>query len=510
MSRLSIASIIFVSLAIAGASDAEPATIAVPANGDLHAALLNAQPGDTITLAPGATYVGNFTLPAKSGDAFITIRSASFDPVPAGARISPGHKTVMATLKTPNSSPAIQTAPGAHHWRLVLLEIQGSNDNDLVALGNGSASQSSLSQVPHDIQIDRCYIHGDPSTGQKRCVALNSAATTVTGSYIADCKRVGVDSQAIAGWNGPGPYTIDNNYLEGSTENIMFGGSDPSIQGLVPSDIVISDNMISKPVEWRKEKWQVKNIVELKNARRVRITGNVIQNIWVAAQSGYGVLFTVRNQNGKCPWCQVENVTFENNILRHCAGGISVLGYDDVNPSQQTQNITIRNNLLFDIDSTNWGGSGYAFQIVGGPRQITIDHNTIIQEHASGFVLADGQPILEFVFTNNLTRHNAYGVIGRNHGPGNDTISAFFPGSRFTSNVIADGAARSYPGGNKFPSTAEFRAQFANYDGGDFRLTASSGWKRASSDGMDLGANVGAIASVNEREIGEPRRPLKP
>jgi hypothetical protein len=177
-----------------------------------------------------------------------------------------------------------------------------------------------------------------------------------------------------------------------------------------------------------------------------------------------------------------------------------------VHPSRQTQNITIRNNLLFDIDSTNWGGSGYAFQIVGGPRQITIDHNTIIQEHASGFVLADGQPVLEFVFTNNLTKHNAYGIIGRNHAPGNDTISAFFPGSRFTSNVIADGVAGRYPGGNKFPSSAEFRAQFANYAGGDFHLTASSGWKRAASDGVDLGANFTAVAAVNEREIGEPRR----
>jgi len=510
MSKVSIASIIVAGLAIAGASEAEPATIAVPANGDFHAALLNAQPGDTITLAPGATYVGNFTLPAKSGDAFITIRSASFDPVPAGARISPGHKSVMATVKTPNSSPAIQTAPGAHHWRLLLLEIVGSNDNDIVALGNGSASQSSLAQVPHDIQIDRCYIHGDPTTGQKRCVALNSAATTVTGSYIADCKRVGVDTQAIAGWNGPGPYTIDNNYLEGSAENVLFGGSDPSIQGLVPSDIVISDNMISKPVEWRKEKWQVKNLLELKNARRVRITGNVIQNNWVAAQSGYAVLFTVRNQDGRCPWCQVEDVTFENNVLRHSAGGISVLGYDDLHPSQQTQNITIRDNLFFDIDSANWGGSGYAFQILSGPRQITVDHNTIIQEHASGLVLADGlQPVLEFVFTNNLTKHNAYGVIGRNHAPGNDTISAFFPGSRFTSNVIADAIARSYPGGNKFPSSAEFRAQFANYDGGDFRLTASSAWKRASSDGMDLGANVAVVAVVNDRETGEPRTPRR-
>src|SRR5262245_1215109 len=351
MSRHRTASVACAAAFAVGASSAHAATITVPANGDLNAALFNARPGDTITLAAGATYVGNFTLPAKDGNDVITIRSSAMDPVPAGARVMPGHKEVMARLKSPNSGPALQTAPGAHHWRIILIEFEGSNNADLVALGNGSSSQSSLSQVPHDIEIDRCYIHGDPATGQKRCVALNSASTTITGSYISNCKAIGQDAQAIAGWTGPGPYTISNNYLEASTENVLFGGSDPCIQGLVPSDIAITDNLITKPVAWRNEKWQVKNLLELKNARRVRISGNVIQNNWVAAQNGFAVLFTVRNQNGRCPWCQVEQVTFENNILRHSAGGISVLGYDDINPSRQTQSLTIRNNLIVDIDN---------------------------------------------------------------------------------------------------------------------------------------------------------------
>ena len=52
------------------------ATINVPAGGDLQAALNAAQPGDVITLQPGATYVGNFVLPNKGAlSAFITIRS---------------------------------------------------------------------------------------------------------------------------------------------------------------------------------------------------------------------------------------------------------------------------------------------------------------------------------------------------------------------------------------------------------------------------------------------------
>jgi hypothetical protein len=312
----------------------------------------------------------------------------------------------------------------------------------------------------------------------------------VTGSYIADCKRRGQEAQAIAGFNGPGPFTISNNYLEGSGENVMFGGVDPPIPGLVPSDIRITGNLISKPVKWRTEKWTVKNLLELKNARRVRIDHNVIEYNWPDAQSGFAVLFTVRNQDGGCPWCQVEQVVFENNVLRHSAAGISILGFDDNHPSRQTQSITIRNNV-FDIDGQRWGGNGYAVMLTGGARDVAIDHNTIVQERAYGLVLVDGPPVLGFSFTNNVARHNDYGIIGTDHAPGNDTISAFFPGSQIVANVIADANPTRYPRSNLYPSTADFRAQFVAYESGDYRLVPTSSWKRAGSDGQDLGVAPG-------------------
>ncbi|WP_284352799.1 ricin-type beta-trefoil lectin domain protein, partial [Roseisolibacter agri] len=47
--------------------------IAVPAGGDLQAALDAAQPGDVITLANGATYAGNFVLPSKPAGGWIVV-----------------------------------------------------------------------------------------------------------------------------------------------------------------------------------------------------------------------------------------------------------------------------------------------------------------------------------------------------------------------------------------------------------------------------------------------------
>jgi hypothetical protein len=208
------------------------------------------------------------------------------------------------------------------------------------------------------------------------------------------------------------------------------------------------------------------------------------------------VLFTVRNQDGRCPWCQVDHITFEQNVVQHSGGGINLLGYDNNAPSGQTQAIVFRNNLFADIDSQNWGGNGYFALLSGNPRDIAFDHNTVISDHGSGVLQLDGPQILQFKFTNNIAKVNAYGIIGTSHAPGNDSVSAFLPGSTITQNVFAGGNAGAYPGGNAFPSTAQFEGQFVSYTGGDYRLIGSSPWHSAGTDGLDLGAVFGAAPAA--------------
>ena len=494
---------------VALAQGARAATIPVPAGGDLQGALVAAQPGDTILLQAGATYVGNFTLPNKGGASFITVQTGGGGLAGEGARIGPG--APLAKLRSPNGAPALATAPGAHHWRLVLLEFlaNAGGAGDIIALGDGSSAQRSLADVPRELIVDRCYIHAEPGSPQKRGIALNSAATTITGSFISDMKAVGQDSQAIAGWNGPGPFTITNNYLEGAGENLIFGGGDPAIPGLVPSDITISENTFVKQTAWRSQNWVVKNLLELKNARRVSIDGNSFEYNWQGGQSGFAILFTVRNQDGGCPWCQVEQVTFQNNTVRHVAAGVSILGYDDNASSRQTRAIVIRNNVFADIDTAAWGGNGYFVMLLGGPRDVTIDHNTVIQENAYGVLTVDGPPVLGFVFTNNIVRQMAYGMIGTDRAPGNDTIGAFFPGARIAGNVIADADPSRYPAGNRFPSFGDFRAQFVAYAAGDYRLVAASGWRGAATDGLDIGV-VGGGPIAPAPGPGHPAPPPEP
>src|SRR4029434_4606421 len=118
----------------------------------------------------------------------------------------------------------------------------------------------------------------------------------------------------------------------------------PSIDGLVPSDIEIRRNRMAKPLTWRigdpqyaRTAWTVKNLFELKNARRVLVDGNLFEYNWPHAQNGFAILFTVRNQDGKSPWSVVEDITFANNVVRHVGAGINVLGHDDIHESRQTR-----------------------------------------------------------------------------------------------------------------------------------------------------------------------------
>jgi hypothetical protein len=241
---------------LASATIASAATIAVPAGGNLQAALDAAKPGDVITLEPGASYVGNFVLRNKGVlSDYITIRSAAPDsslPAP-GVRMTPAYAAQLPKIRSANSMSAIQTATAANHWKLMFLEFQANSGGygDIVALGAADPTQTLPSQVPYALVIDRVYVHGDPVMGQKRGIAINSSDTTVINSYVSDCKTIGQDSQAIAGFNGPGHWLIENNYLEGAGENFLVGGADPNIQGLITTDIKFLRNHLRKPLAWR-------------------------------------------------------------------------------------------------------------------------------------------------------------------------------------------------------------------------------------------------------------------
>ena len=244
-------------LALAGAGSAAlGATRTLGAGANLQQALDAAQPGDTIVLEAGAVFVGPFTLPNKAGEGWVTIQSSALAQLPGeGRRVSPANAALMPKLLSPGfGEPALKTAPGAHHYRVVGVEISttniGANVYDLVRLGADDSTQTTLAAVPHHLVLDRCYVHALTHQSLKRGVALHSAETSIVNSHISGFKVVGQEAQAIGSWNGPGPFRIVNNYLEGAGEVILFGGAAPAIVGLVPTDIEIRRNYFTKDLTW--------------------------------------------------------------------------------------------------------------------------------------------------------------------------------------------------------------------------------------------------------------------
>jgi hypothetical protein len=498
------------------------ATISVAAGGNLQAAIDAAKPGDVIELQAGATFDGPFKLRAKAGmsaTSRITIRSAMASGLPgAGVRISPAAAPLLANIRSTTAGPAMRTDPGAAYWTLMFLEFMPTSSTssaNLVEFGGAGASQSSLSVVPHHLVMDRCYLHGNLSYGQRRGLALNSGDATIINSYFSDFKGINQDTQAILGWNGPGPFLIENNYLEAAAENIMFGGSDPSIPQLVPTGIRIVRNHISKPLAWMSQSWTVKNLIELKNAKDVVIEGNFIENNWAAGQQGYAICFTPRNQSNTAPWSVVRNVVVQNNVIRHLAAVFNILGYDDIWSSQQTQDILIRNNLVYDVNDTTYStpnhpATGRLAIIGAGPKNVVFDHNTVDNKGSSTIFIYGGKTptgvqITGFELTNNLLRTGSYAIYGDKIGHGTAALNYYTPSPIIQRNTFAGASAKLYPVGNDYPTVAQWLADFTNAAAADYSLRSTSLSNNAGTDGKDIGVDFAEIVAVmNNQPVPTP------
>jgi hypothetical protein len=485
--------------------------IRVNAGDDLQAALNAAQPGDRVILSPGATYTGNFILPKKVGEGTIVVRPRRLVGLPEGQRTGPEDAAAMPRIQTPNSWGAVTTAAGAHDWRFVGIEfgiVPGTPQNyGVVRLGEGDESR--MGDLPSDIVVDRCWVHGNATGNSRRGVSLNGIRQAVVDSYVSNFKEVGADSQAIAGWNGPGPFKIVDNYLEGAAENLLFGGADSAVDNIVPSDIEFRHNYLYKPLRWRVGDpsyagihWSVKNLFELKSARRVLVEGNLMENSWGDAQTGYAVVLKSANQDRTAPWSRTEDVTFRNNLVRHAGGAVTMVGRDP-HTEGLTKRVTIENNVFDDINQQKWKGPGIFLLVVSspppagytaaGPRDLVVDHNTAF--HTGSTIVADGPDSQGFVFNNNIAANNTWGVKGSNSSTGTPTLQMFFPGYRFLRNAIVGGKASLYPPDNFFPATYD-AIKFVDRAAGNYRLAPDSPLAGMGQGGTDVGADIDALEAA--------------
>jgi hypothetical protein len=487
------------------------ATVTVSAGGDLQSALNSASCGDIVELAAGATFNGNFTLPAKACDDahWITVRSSTPDAsLPAeGTRITPCYAGVSSlhglSLNCSSTAnvmakivgfPPLQTAAGSDYYRLIGLELTQVPGQFVYSIMN-------ISDSSDNIVVDRCWVHGTATDSSQQGVRFNSSYLALVDSFVSDIHYADADSQAVGGAAGTGPYKIVDNYLEAAGENIMFGGSAATT---TPADIEIRFNDVYKPLTWMPGsstyagiRWTVKDLFELKNGQRLLLEGNIFENMW-----GTPIVITPKNQNNLCPICIASDITFRFNIVRHGAVALSIADVpsDAGGLAQSSQFISIHDDLFDDINRVEWdtGASSWMFYFGACPscqpvHDVTMTHLTVVSTNSSFLFFGNSasNPVTNLSYTENIQQYGLYGVMGC----GTSTLATCAPGAAFTGNLIVGGSSSSFPSGNSFPNswtTVQF-VNFNNGDGGNYQLAAGSPYLNPT---PSPGANMTTVNSM--------------
>jgi hypothetical protein len=529
-------------------------TWSVHSGESLEEVLGKASCGDTVQLQAGATFSGNFAIPEKHCDDmhWIIIRTSAPDSsLPAeGTRLTPCYAGVSSLPGRPGlncastanvlakiefngkgGSGPIAFSPGANHYRLMGLEVTRSQApvdiNNLIQF---------LGTADH-VVFDRLWIHGTAQDATVRGIMLGvSRNVAIVDSYFTDFHCVVktsscTDAQTIGGGigDGPmGPYKIVDNFLESAGENVMFGGGRST---MTPKDIEVRRNHMFKPLTWMQghsgfvggtngNSFIIKNLFELKNAQRVLLEGNILENCWGGfTQAGFAILLTPKNPGG-CTSCQVTDVTIRYNSVGHVGSGLQIVNAlsDGGAAAIDGQRYSIHDVVIDDIDGAKYNGPGEFAEIavVAGAallQNVAINHVTAFPSRMLfmiGDMVATSGPMKNFVFSNSIVNAGVSPVWSTGGGPANcafhnipvTTFNACFSGSTFTANAII-GAPPAYSGSawpakQLFPSSAA-AVRFSNYNGGnggDYHLQPSSPYKGKSTDGKDLGADIDAIHSA--------------
>jgi hypothetical protein len=485
------------------------------ARADQQAARDAARPRDVLLRPPGASYGGNIVLRNKAASSgapaggWIVVRTDLPDASlgATGTRMTPSRAATLrlARILSPNYEPAIGTEPAAHHYRFTGVEIAVTPDvkqmNMLVRFGRPGDTQRTLASMPHHLVVDRSYVHGTPTLDLRRCVTFNSGSAAIVDSWVTECHSNNSDSQAILGYNGAGPFKIENNYLAAGHEVVLFGGGDPAIPELSPADVEVRGNHITRPLSW-KRKWQVKNIFETKNVRRILIEGNVLENNWTDGQTGFAILLKSENQDGGAPWSTSSDVTIRNNRIRNTGSVFNISG--KVTPKAVVAaRFLITHNIAEGVNVGPYDGEGIAFQLLNGLSDVVVTHNTILNQNATGSSVSfDGAPVQRLVMHSNLLQAGPYGVHGADAASGSNTLKRYAPGAVFRRNVIVGGDCSTYPGETVCPSKMS-EVGFANVLKGDLRA-GTGALRNRGLDGGDIGADIDQVEAATRGAIVAP------
>jgi hypothetical protein len=491
-------------LAMASASNIvlSPTEFLVKTGPELQSALNAAKPGDTIFLDPAGSFVGSFIAPLKDEKAtsYITIRPSTPDrdlPTP-GTRMTPEAAARLPLVVSNSAGHGLVFPTRSHHWKIKALaftqNVAIAEDLISVWVMPEYGTIYTAADQPHHIEIDQVYVHTGDGQWTKRGIAANGAHISVTNSWIDNIKYRGADSQAVVAWTASGPITLINNYLEAAGENVMFGGGH-SLFGAegVPADITIRRNHLFKPLKWWREhpssdgsRWTVKNLFELKMAKRVVVENNILENCWPQAQIGYGIVLSPTNDINLDPWATVEDVAIRNNIIKNVTIGLAFTRPGPY-PTFPVSRVSVLNNVFVGNTSglkcpNPWVENGPPADctenqsqlfLVGGPHTVSIRQNTFVFGSPKKVGYVEGH-VAKLTLSNNIFAAGMQdGIQGYNVSSGEGAMRSYFPDG-----IVQNNAFVGLSGGRSLSNQIYVRdlanAKFADPAKGNYRLLPSS------------------------------------
>lgn len=485
--------------------------------------------GEHIVIPAGTTIVGSVILPSRNFSDYVTIRSGGTMP-DIRNRISPNDGN-LAIIKAQDIGPALSINNSSSKIRFSGIKFEAWNPINNASQYNivviGTLNQTSVSQNPQKIIFQHIVINPPDNVPVRHGIGNQGYKISIISSWIgniyARCFTGGqgceTDSNAIYSITGKGAHVYNNSFIEGSTENVIYGGDDVSIEGLTPTNVEFRRSHFYKREAWKPSSplafspYGVKNIFEFKTGRRVYFEGSVFENFWFAPQDyGQRSAIAINSFAGiNDPWTVTEDIIFENSkIVNVSAVSAVASGVGNDYYARKVNNVIFRNVLINKINDYYPASSlGRQFNLANGGEDVTFDRVTHVDsaQNATYGIWFERENNFRYKIVNSIIGLGSNYQIFSSAGGGNCALNYGTGGVNTTPPCNQDGSWNvagnifvrynadplpNYPAGNCY-TIGYSSVGFVDLANGDYRLTGSGACYQGQT-------NIGAdIPLLNQR-----------
>lgn len=322
----------------------------------------------------------------------------------------PVHLTGCRLIGT--AGPAVHVTPGANGIILDDIECEAYGYGDVIQLGNNDSSQTSLDQVPRNIELNRVKVLAHD---RKRAVGINSTLTRIIDCEflnIWDYSTAHADSHPWAIMNSPGEIFIQGGNHSGGSELGLIGGDDMKLMVdgklIEPKNIFIGGTPEKNLVLFRPLSWMTDGVhravkcgLELKTGHNVLVKHVTIKGNWKFAQpDGFAIQLTPKSGGA------ITNFTAEDIIVEDSPSFCGISAFDPTGNPIKTTGIVMK-RIKITLDRIKYLGGGRVFLLQGGIGTLDVENLEVTNPAGNSFLYTDTKK------TDQIKIRNCKGNLGK-------------------------------------------------------------------------------------------------